>query len=204
MVYTHGSPAHLVKKEQCRDPDSSFLLPDVLCLAVPRWESFLWMHLFWHQFWDKVVLSSAPPSQTLGENKETEQRTNVFEVTSPRAQLLTLQQWVMLWFSDVLLGAKWNNTGSAVGLATKHCTGSAMRAQLVPALHMVSCKEGVWSCLPPLHHQRRKIWLLAWPFGQLLYKHSVVIPNVCVCIQGKPGPKSRPKLKQAILLFFPL
>lgn len=122
VVNTHGSPAYMVKKEQYRDPDLSFLLPGVLCMAVPRQESFLWRHLFWHQFWDKVVLSSTPPSQALGKNKGTEQRANVFEVTGPRAQLLTLQQWVMLWFSYVLLGAKWNNTGSAVGLGIKHCT----------------------------------------------------------------------------------
>lgn len=62
------------------------------------------------------------PHKHLEKNKGTEQRANVFEVTGPRAQLLTLQQWVMLWFSYVLLGAKWNNTGSAVGLGIKHCT----------------------------------------------------------------------------------
>lgn len=44
--------------------------------------------------------------------------------------------------------------------------------------------------------------LIFWPAP--LQALSCYSQCVRVCIQGKPGPKSRPKLKQTILLFFPL
>lgn len=74
-------------------------------------------------------------SQSTWENKGIEQRTNVCEVTSPRAQLLTLHQWIVVRFSSSLLSTAQRKV-VRFSLSV-HCTvqsGVVLEEQLVEML----------------------------------------------------------------------
>lgn len=101
-------PPGRVKDSQCKDLDLSF----VPCSPVSFASLFLDRNAFsdWAYFApiSEIELCCQVPlphkcSQSTWKNKGMEQRTNLFQVTSPRAQLLTLQQWIVVWFSSFIL-----------------------------------------------------------------------------------------------------
>lgn len=168
-------------------------------------------------------------SQSTWKNKGMEQRAHVFQVSRPRAQLVTLPAWIVLWFSSLILCIPQN--GVILEVLSVWMLGTARALLLllvstsVPSLYralasVVSllCSSLLRCFSPPLHHQAEKIWPSSWPSEQLFYGQSV-IPGVLLIfmyfylvftyihiytythIQVNPRPKSRPKMKQTLFWY---
>lgn len=74
LVNTCTSPVHLIGSKALQamwGPGFTFpsLLPCVLYI-ITEYEGLLWFHLFWPHFWDKVVLTSTPPSKGQSDHLE--------------------------------------------------------------------------------------------------------------------------------------